>query len=161
MRPADFQWNAAPGGLTLVEGEVHVFCAPLDVPRKRLQELVQPLSDDEWQRAGRFHFERDRLRFLAGRGTLREILSLLLQRQPASFVFSGGKCGKPKLTAPADVHSFHFNLAHSGSIAVFAAATHELGVDLERIRVLDEADQIVSRLFSPREQSSLLAVPAG
>lgn len=158
MKPANFLWNVAPDGLKPVEGEVHVFCAALDAPPKRLEELGQFLSDDERQRAGRFHRERDRQRFLAGRGLLREILGALLQVPPAIIVFSYGQFGKPQITAPAAAPALHFNLAHSDSIAVYATANHELGVDLERIRTVDEAGQIAARFFSPREQRGLRAL---
>ena len=158
MKPANFLWDTAPGGLKPVEGEVHVFCAALDVPPRRLEELGQFLSADERQRAGRFHQERDHQRFLAGRGLLREILGVLLQMPPASLVFSYGKFGKPEIVTPAGAPALHFNLAHSDSIAVYATANHELGVDLERIRTVDEAAQIAARFFSAREQRCLLAL---
>jgi len=159
MKTSDVRWNAAPNGLKLAEGDVHVFCAPLDVPPERFEELLQPLSYDEWQRAGRFHRGRDRERFLAGRGALREILGMFLNVNPASFVFSYGEFGKPQIAAPVAAHSLQFDLAHSDSMVVYAIAQHELGVDLERIRAMDETEQIASRFFTPRENSSLLALP--
>ena len=51
-------------------------------------------------------------------------------------------------------------MAHSDSIAVYAIANHELGVDVERIRAMRETGQIASRFFSPREERCLLALPA-
>jgi len=39
-------------------------------------------------------------------------------------------------------------------------AKHELGVDVERIRAMDEAEQIATRYFSLRERDCLLALPA-
>lgn len=160
MKPVDAMWNAAPGGLKPADGNVHVFSTLLDVPAKRLKELAQWLSDDEWQRANRFHLERDRRRFIAGRGTLREILAALLDINPASLVFAYGEFGKPQIAAPALAHSLHFNLAHAESIAVYATAQLALGVDLERVRAMDDAMSIASRFFSPREERYLLALPA-
>lgn len=160
MKTVDVLWNAAPGGLKPADGDVHVFCSPLDVPSKRLEELAQSLSDDEWHRANRFHLERDRNRFIAGRGTLREILAVLFELDPASLVFSRGEFGKPQIAAPAAARSLHFNLAHSDAIAVYAIAKHELGVDVERIRPMDDAEQIASRFFSQREKDCLVALPA-
>jgi 4'-phosphopantetheinyl transferase len=160
MRPTDVLWNTPPSGLNSVGGDVHVFCASLDVPPNRLEELVQPLSDNEWQRADRLHSQRDRQRFLAGRGTLREILGVLLNVKPASFLFSIGEFGKPRIAAPVAADLLHFNMAHSDSIAIYATAKHALGVDVERIRAMDEAEQIASRFFSPREAACLLALPA-
>jgi 4'-phosphopantetheinyl transferase len=160
MSSANVSWKAAPGGLTLVEGDVHVFCASLDVTPGRLEELVQALSDDEWQRAARFRLQRDRQRFLAGRGTLREVLGTLLKVKPASLVFSYGEFGKPQIAVPVAAHSLRFSVAHSEAVALCATSKQELGVDLERIRAMDDAEQIASRFFSPREERSLLALPA-
>ena len=160
MKTVDVLWNTAPAGLKPADGKVDVFYAPLDVPAKRLDELAQSLSEDEWQRAERFHLERDYRRFVAGRGTLREILAALLDMNPASLMFSYCEFGKPRIAAPAAARSLHFNLAHSDSIAVYAIAKHELGVDVERIRAMDDADQIASRFFSQREKNCLLALPA-
>jgi 4'-phosphopantetheinyl transferase len=159
MKPANVLWDAAPGGLKPGDSDVHVFCSPLDVPSKRVEELAPSLSDDEWQRAKRFRLERDRRRFLAGRGTLREILAALLELSPENLAFSYGEFGKPQIAAPAAARSFHFNLAHSDSIAVYAVAKHALGVDVERIRAMDDAEQIAERFFSPREKRCLLALP--
>src|SRR6186713_1767071 len=97
MRSADFLWNAAPSGLQLVDGQVHVLATPLDVSANRLAELAQWLAPDEWQRAKRFHLERDCRRFIIGRGTLREILGWLLDVKPQSVVFSYGQFGKPSI----------------------------------------------------------------
>jgi 4'-phosphopantetheinyl transferase len=160
MKPVELLWNAAPGGLKPADGKVHVFSALLDVPARRLEELVSYLSEDEWQRAERFHLERDRRRFIAGRGTLREILAALLDLHPARLAFSYGEFGKPQLAAPAAAHSLHFNLAHSDSISVYATAKHELGVDVERLRAMDDAEQVAWRFFSAREKRCLRALPA-
>jgi 4'-phosphopantetheinyl transferase len=160
MKPVDVLWNATPGDLKPADGNVHVFSAPLDVTEERREELAQWLSPDEWQRANRFQHKLDRQRFVAGRGTLREILGALLKEQPAGFVFSYNAFGKPRIAAPVAAQPLHFNLAHSDSIAVYATAKHELGVDVERIRALDDAAQIASRFFSPRERRCLLALPA-
>jgi 4'-phosphopantetheinyl transferase len=159
MRPADASWSAAPSGLKLADDNVHVFAAPLDVPAKRLEELEQWLSDDERQRASRFHLERDRRRFIAGRGILREILGTMSGVSPASLIFAYGEFGKPHIAAPVAARLLQFNLAHSDSIAVYATAKRTLGVDLERIRELDEVEQFAARFFSPDEEQRLLTLP--
>jgi len=159
MRTAEFLWNDAPAGLKQATGEVNVFSAPLDVPTARFHELAQWLAEDEWQRAKRFHMKRDRSRFIVGRGQLREILGALLDVDPSKLAFSYGDFGKPQIATPVAAHSLHFNLAHSGSLAVYAVAMHELGVDLERVRAMDQKQQIVERFFSSREESHLAALP--
>lgn len=58
----------------LGEREIHLWSASLDVGAELLAPL---LSEDERERAGRFRFERDRRRLLAGRGWLRVLLGRL------------------------------------------------------------------------------------
>lgn len=159
MNSEFFLWKTAPHNLRLVDDEVNVFAAPLDVPATRLEELGQWLSEEERQRVNRFHFDQDRRRFIAGRGTLREILGVLLNVKPARLGFSLGEFGKPRIATPVAAHSFHFNLAHADSVGVYAIARHELGVDIERIRILDEAEQIAASFFSQNEREYLLALP--
>jgi 4'-phosphopantetheinyl transferase len=159
MKPEEVCWLTAPGKIKRAAGVVHVFSAPLDLPLKRLEQLIQLLSDDELNRAQRFRLDRDSERFIAGRGTLREILGALLGIDPKLLVISPGEYGKPRLAAPAAAKSLHFNLAHADSFAVIATGEHELGVDLERVCALGEAELIASRFFSTRESDALLALP--
>jgi len=159
MKTGELFWDTAPRGLRPSEGVVHVFCAALDVSANRLAELSQFLSCDEWLRAGRIHQERDWRHFLAGRGTLREILGGMLNVDPSDLVFSLGEYGKPQIAAPASAQSICFNVAHSDALALFAFAKHDLGVDLEHVRAMEETEQIASRFFSEREGRCLHELP--
>src|SRR5690606_26821830 len=69
----------------LEAGDVHVWQVLLDAPLSGLDHEV--LSDDERERAERFRFQRDRMRFVAGRARLRRILGTYLDREPATLVF--------------------------------------------------------------------------
>jgi 4'-phosphopantetheinyl transferase len=148
-----------PASLELVNGEVHVFCAALDLSPARRERLARSLSDDERERAARFHFERDRNRFVAGRGMLREILGRLLGMTPEELFFSYGVHGKPRLAAPTGA-DFHFNVAHSDSLAVYAVARRqEVGIDVERIRPLPEMEHLAEQLFSEPERARWRRLP--
>ena len=118
------------------------------------------LSEDERARASGFRFDRDRKRFIAGRGLLREILGRLLRVEASRLVFSYTASGKPILTTPPRGQSVHFNLAHAGSCAVYAVTLeHEVGIDLERLREIEGAEQLVERVFSEREAAQWRSVP--
>ena len=160
MTASKQRWKTAPAGLEPANGNVHVFCAALDLPPRRLLQLTAALSEDECERARRVRAERDRQRFLSGRGTLRELLGACARVEPAELAFAYGEFGKPRVAAPARAQVLHFNLAHSDSLALYAIADRELGVDLERIRAVDCVERIASRFFSPREEACLLALPA-
>lgn len=61
--------------IKLSRDEVHIRLASLDIPISRFRRL---LDVDEQKRAERFHFERDRNRFIVRRGILRILLSYYL-----------------------------------------------------------------------------------
>lgn len=146
-------WPEAPQGLRLRDREVHIFCSSLAVPSAQNTKLQEVLSEDERTRANRFHFEKDRRRFAISRAVLREILGQLLGLPGRSLVFSSGPHGKPYLAEP-HMTGLHFNVAHSGSLAVFAMSLRqEVGVDVEQLRRIDGADTFVERFFSRRERA--------
>lgn len=155
-------FDPPPRNLELVNGDTHVFCASLDQPLARLERFAETLSAHERARAARFVFKQDRNRFLAGRGQLREILSWLLRTGPAQLTFAYGDHGKPQLAAPVAGRFLYFNLAHADALAVYAvSARHEVGIDLERIRPIREAEEIGARFFSERENAERRSLPAG
>jgi 4'-phosphopantetheinyl transferase len=142
--------------------DVDVWCAVLDPSAAWAQWLVQTLSKDELLRAERFHFERDRLRFIVSRGLLRVILGRYLDMEPGQLHFSYGPRGKPTLIeTPTDGKGkLCFNLAHSNGLALIGVTRErEIGVDFEYIRPIANAEQIVQSFFSPREIAMLQSVP--
>ena len=152
-------WPVPLAHPALRAGEPHVWRASLDLAAPRAAALYATLSADERERAARFHFERDRGRFIAARGFLRELLAGYLDHPPASLRFSYGPRGKPALAAPSA--NISFNLSHTHGLALFAFARDAaLGVDIEHVRAGFATEDIAERFFSPREQSSLRALPA-
>lgn len=116
----------------------------------------ETLSSDERERADRFHFERDRIAFRAGRAWLRAVLAGYLGVPPAAIRFGYGPHGKPHL---ADRPDLRFNLAHSGGWAALAVATgREVGIDVEAIRPI--AERVERVVFTPAEIAALNRLPA-
>ena len=142
--------------ISLEPGAVHVWTANLDDHAS----LAGLLDADEAARAKRFHFERDRRRFVAARGILRGLLSRYLGAAAGEICFGYGMRGKPFVASPATW--LRFNLSHSHGRAMLAfAREREVGVDLEAgARLKDDWPGIARRVFSPREQAELATVPA-
>lgn len=136
-------------------GEVHVWRATLDRPPQVTERMLRLLSADERERAARFHFARDRSRFIVGRAVLRTLLARYLGAAPEELAFQYGEFRKPALPGgPA------FNLSHSGAVALYAFSAYtEVGIDVE----LDDADfaseRIAERFFSPAEVQALRSLP--
>lgn len=142
-----------PSTPALLEDEVHVYIASLDTAR--VAELRPFLSSDERDRAGRFVFERDRIRFTVARGLLRKLLAGYLETSPAAIEFSYGEQGKPSLSGPTE-SSLKFNLAHSHERAAYAfSLNREMGIDIEFVGREVEYDAIAQRFFSPSECGEL------
>jgi 4'-phosphopantetheinyl transferase len=136
--------------------DVHVWCARLD-DAAAADKARAILSVDERERADRFHFERDRRRFTNARATLRVLLGRYLGMPPCDVIFGYGEYGKPALGGGRE-GSLRFNVSHSGELALFAIArTVEVGVDIEALRDLPDAEEIATRFFSPREVQRLLS----
>lgn len=133
--------------------EVHVWHACLDVDTGRLEALVDTLDRDELARAGRFRFERDRNRFVAARGLLREVVGRHLGVPAASLRFGYSGRGKPYLLGQSPLE---FNVSHSGKHLVVALARHlRLGVDVEASPSPETVQSVAGLVFSEAELLSL------
>lgn len=141
--------------VALPADELHVWRVGLELGRERTAAMHELLSLDERERAARFRFDRDRDRYVAGRGLLRCLLGAYTGREPAAIAFSYGPYGKPSLQDAA----LHFNLSNSGAVALIAlSASAELGVDLELAREDFSREHIAERFFSPAEVRDLRAL---
>src|ERR1700730_18249872 len=90
-------WPSPPVDWQLGPREVHIWAIALDQPSARVSAFSDTLSPDEQIRAGRFHFDRDRNRFIVGRGWLRALLGQYLGCAPAQLQFDYGNRGKPAI----------------------------------------------------------------
>jgi 4'-phosphopantetheinyl transferase len=137
-----------------------VWHAALDPEPDRLRELDATLSSDERERAGRFRFERDRRRFVAARGTLREVLGSRSGTEPAALRFEYGEHGKPVLRPEHGGGELFFNVAHSGDRGTFAVGSVPgIGIDVEVVRTVRDAGSIATRFFSRQESAAIAALP--
>lgn len=119
---------------------------------------VACLSDDEWERARRFVFARDRHRFVAAHAALRSTLAQQTGIPGALLDFTLGAFGKPVLIEPAGLH---FNLSHSQSVALIAISDGaEIGVDVELLRPMPDAAALAADYFTAAEQRALASLPA-
>jgi len=126
-----------------------------------MRQMTKWLNEDERLRAERFHFERDRKRFIVGRGVLRTILGRYLHIEPNRVRFSYDLNGKPCLAKTPGDNTLRFNLAHSNELALYAFTRgREIGIDIEYLRTMLDAGQISERFFSPQVNVNLQALPA-
>ena len=107
------------------------------VARQRLTAADAGLSAAELERAARFAFEADRQRYVGSHRLLRGRLA--------------ERAARPGL---------RYSLSRSGELAAFAFAwACAVGIDVEEIRPLAEADLIAGQSFPRRERSAYEALP--
>jgi 4'-phosphopantetheinyl transferase len=128
--------------------EVDVWVVPLDADSAWL-----PPTSAEAERAARFVTEPLRRRYLRSHAALRAILGT---HTAAALDFAEGEHGKPWLpTAP----QLKFNLSHSHDLALVAVVSDiEIGVDVERLRPMEDCMAIAERFFPPSEAAALAEV---
>ena len=137
---------------------VDVWAFDLLAPDERVKNAYDLLSEDERHRAERFHFPVDTRRFVIARASLRQVLGDYLEIAPKRLAFEYSEYGKPRLSSPNI--DFRFNASRSRERALIACTRgHEIGVDIECIRLDLEVDDLAQRFFSVAENERLRAVP--
>jgi 4'-phosphopantetheinyl transferase len=143
----------------LTDDAIDVVVSRLDVPLDDVRKSAALLSDAEQQRANRFTFNRDRDQFIVARAWLRRLLAARLRVCPESIELGYGEYGKPLLAHRCAEPDLRFNVSHADNVAVYAfARRREIGVDVERIRLVHDADAIAARFFSCHENEAYLAL---
>jgi 4'-phosphopantetheinyl transferase len=137
---------------------VDVWIVPLGVGFDYAQSQRELLSADERARADRFAFEKDRRRFVVGRGALRRILASYVGGRPDEIRFAYGEHGKPMLANSSEVEGIQFNASGSGDLAVCAVTIGKrLGIDIELCRPI--ADEVfVEQCLAPEERDAYFAL---
>jgi 4'-phosphopantetheinyl transferase len=153
-------WPLLSADFALDGDAVHVWAISLQVCGEMFRCLTAMLAAAERRRAELFHFDRDRNRFVVSRGTLRMILGRYLRAPPASIEFEQESHGKPLLAGHWAKIGLHFNLTHCEDLALLAIARDRtVGIDLERIRALNGAQEMAANFCSQRENAELQALP--
>ncbi|MBU6230220.1 MAG: 4'-phosphopantetheinyl transferase superfamily protein [Cyanobacteria bacterium REEB459] len=134
------------------------------VSQPDLDHLLCCLNPDEKTRLGRFIAPASWRSFLTGRGCLRHLLGHRLGRCPASLDFSYGPQGKPYLQPevsrpPKTPILPYFNLSHCGDRLLIAISPYPVGIDVEKIRPLDNLQGLCQRCLTPTEQAYLGSQP--
>jgi 4'-phosphopantetheinyl transferase len=149
--------------LPITSSEIHLWLVFFgDVSDERLLTAYRDmLSPAEQEQEGRYHFERDRRRYLITRALVRTVLSRYVSINPKEWDFLPNAYGRPEIVNEQAQHSgLCFNLSHTPSLIVLGVTTgRALGVDVENVRIREAPLEIVDRYFTPPEAVALMALP--
>lgn len=133
----------------------------LDVASAEVDAAMALLSLAEQRRASRFVRARDRRRFAVARAGLRQLLAARLRVRPEAVEFAYGSRGKPALAAPLADSGLCFNVTHADELAAYAFSFGpEIGVDIEAVQSMPDADSVAAKFFSPSENAAYRALDA-
>ncbi len=140
----------------ILDGEAHVWVVRLYADQHIVEKANSLLSEDERQRAVRFHFDSLRTSFVLSHAVLRRLLGCYCGYAPADVDLVYGSHGKPFLADTAT--NVCFNMSHSGVVAAYAFIRgHEIGVDVEQHRPLTDMEYVARRFFSSAEFGDIMS----
>ncbi len=155
-------WRLAPSAVSLPDKAVHLWLVRLDLGSAHISNCRCLLSSSEIGRSEQFRHGRDSNRFIAARSSLRIILGRYLELPPDELEFRCTQYGKPELAKGCAEADLRFNVSHSEDYALYGITrAQEIGVDIEHVKTIPEANQMAGHFFSPNEKSSLDGLSSG
>ena len=128
--------------------EIHIHKLELSKTRE-IEQFAKLLSPDETAKSRRLKNQKAQQNYIIVRGTLRQKLAEYLGTNPQKIEFSYSETGKPFLRTYPEIA---FNLSHSSDYALFAFARNaKLGIDIEKIRSINNFKKLTSRFFSTEQ----------
>ena len=153
-------WKKPPEHLSIDRSAIHIWRGTYF---NKIQESINStnvLSPAEIEKSKRFVRISDRDRYLFAHTMLRWIISFYIGCKPDSIIFKTNQYGKPALADRVDISDIRFSLSHSGDLVLVALRLgNEVGIDVERLREIDDINEIIVKNFSDAEVSFLKNLP--
>jgi len=114
--------------------------------------FIKLLSSQEIDRANKYHFQKDKNRFIICRAFLKIFLAGYLKVSIDELIFDQDSNKKPFLSSHPSVH---FNVSHSSDYALIIISKHTVGVDIEYINLNFEFNEVLSNVFNDSEMDQI------
>ena len=135
--------------MTLKEGELHIWRYTLDEAQYQAEKVLPLLSKEEQERCAEYLNEAEKIRYTCNHRFVRQVLAKYLNVEPSHITFSKAAMGKPFIEGSDLFFSYSYRTTF-GLLAV--AKQKEVGVDIERIKVLQDPPTFASFSFSEKER---------
>jgi 4'-phosphopantetheinyl transferase len=143
--------------------DIHLWLVDYELVEERLHDAYRSLlSEQEREQESRFHFARDRRRYLVTRALVRTVLSRYVPIRPQDWSFKADYYGRPRIENVVAQHEqLTFNISHTHSLIVLGVGRdRELGVDVENVAAREVSLDLAERFFAAEEAAALARVPA-
>jgi 4'-phosphopantetheinyl transferase len=160
MRSAAGSLDRLPASSRLpLDCQLHVWwIRPASVRAAELARRFDALlSAEERERCRRFIFPDDSHTYLVAHALVRTALSNYTGTDPAAWVFTTGRYGRPEIAGPPGIPPLRFSLSHTKDLAAVALSMHDVGLDVERVRPTD-CLALAERFFAPVEAAHLASL---
>lgn len=136
------------------------FCDEI-ADERLLADYRRLLAEEERQKEARFHFARDRHRYLITRALVRSVLSRYAAVAPPDWRFVADAYGRPQIAnADPAARRISFNISHTRSLVVLGVTCERaLGVDTEDVQTRQAELGIADHYFAADEVVQLRATP--
>lgn len=115
--------------------------------------LVNYLSETELQRAEKYHFVKDKNRFIICRSLLKILLAQTSGLNISEIQIEKDENKKPYLSIN---RSIHFNVSHAENFAIIAISKAAVGIDVEYLNKDFDYSEILSHVFNNMEIETIL-----
>jgi 4'-phosphopantetheinyl transferase len=155
-------WTAGPREPALGPAAIDVWRVDLTTTG---EPVLSALSAQERERAERIAGALEQRLWSRSRGILRDLLGRYLKTDPGSLELAVGTHGKPRLGGRWSECGLHFNLSHSGELALYAfTACGAVGVDVQVLRepgrgAREDHVALAARVFSGEAAARLGELP--
>lgn len=144
--------------------EVHLWLAyydEIDDPALHVRYRAL-MSRSEQNQEPRFHFARDRRRYLVTRALVRTVLSRYVDLAPTQWEFRTNPYGRPEIAnVGLPGGQIAFNVSHTHSLIIMGVTRRRaLGVDVENVQSRTVSLGIAAQCFAQVEVETLARTPA-
>jgi 4'-phosphopantetheinyl transferase len=135
--------------MELQKGEVHIWKYILDQQEYEVERAKPVLSVEEKKRCSEYLNDTEKIRYTCNHRFVRQVLSKYTGTSPEQIKFSKGKWGKPFI----ETSDLFFSYSYRTTFCLLAISKQtEIGVDIEKIKILQDAKTFASFSFSEKER---------
>jgi 4'-phosphopantetheinyl transferase len=131
------------------ESDLHIWRYELDEEEYHLEKTEPMLSAYEQARCKEYMNEAEKIRYTCNHRFVRRVLATYLNMPASAITFSQAPMGKPFVKGS----SLYFNYSYRTTFGLLAVSKHqEIGVDIERMKPLQDTPTFASFSFSEKEK---------